>query len=420
MNLQRGFSSVAEHVAFTEEDGRVYTWGDSTSGALGVGKAVKGSKTKQIHFVDLPGPVVSLGAGEHHTAAVLEDSRLFTWGTNAHGQLGLGKLKQRVWEPTLVPKCQTENFVLVRCGAHYTAALTSDGTLFTWGDGSSGQLGHREDKEACFLPHAVPDLPPIADFSCGWCHMLALTRAGELYVWGYNTNGRLGLGCSSDENLPPTLHPLQGVTRITAGASTSFAVLNSGALLGWGSNSYGNLGVGHVEQLLSPEVLIQEGVLDVAAGGNHSLCLMRDGTVQGWGWNIFGQVVGSRTALTPVPITFLREKKLIPGKEGVAGEGEPRVIGVGCGWVFSFVITEDRAVLIWGGAPTLSPTHVGSSDCPNTVPGLKVMRPKVKMEDEWRELFFWIFLARGDHDSRFWRIPEEVVYHLVWVEFRLQ
>jgi alpha-tubulin suppressor-like RCC1 family protein len=247
--------------------------------------------------------------------------------------------------------------------------------------------------------------------------VLALARTGELYVWGGNDNGRLGVGTTAHK-LPPTLHPLQGITKLATGASFSLVILSTGALMVFGWNHYGNLGLGTQANVLSPEVLFKEGVLDVACGGNHTICLMEDGKVWGWGWNLFGQV-----GVPGEPGTDQRtpQRVRIPGKgdQGGSGEGEPRVIGVGAGWGFSYLVTEDQDLYIWGARSRGTP-RLENTDCPTLLPGLKMKKPRVKIESEWGKVFAWIFLARGNPGSVFSELPVEVVYHFVWVEFKLQ
>lgn len=99
--------------------------------------------------------------------------------------------------------------VSVHCGFHHTALLTETGQVFTWGAGSKGQLGHENVSDSLWVPRLVSGLCPNPSFpdkviklACGANHTMALTASGQLYAFGSNARGQLGLGDREDRFEP--------------------------------------------------------------------------------------------------------------------------------------------------------------------------------------------------------------------------
>jgi hypothetical protein len=124
---------------------------------------------------------------------------------------------------------------------------------------------------------------------------MAYRTDGSLWSWGDNSNGQLGDGTRNGRNLPSAVPGLLiGVTGIAAGDKHSLAIVN-GSLYAWGWNQYGQLGDGTLTDRLSPVVVPNtSGISNVAAGARHSLALFSNSTIQLWGDNFYGQL-GNRS-----------------------------------------------------------------------------------------------------------------------------
>ena len=140
--------------------GRVYSWGSNLRGQLGVGST--GSTTGQVQRAlhspalvkSIKRRVAQIKCGAFHTAALLASGSLYTWGSGE--QLGLGVFTGRGdrFVPTCVRKLMRHRLRSISCGPTFSAAVTHDGDVFTWGNGEFGQLG-LGDRRTRFLPAQV-------------------------------------------------------------------------------------------------------------------------------------------------------------------------------------------------------------------------------------------------------------------------
>lgn len=178
-------------------------------------------------------------------------------------------------------------------------AVNEWGQLFVWGSNSSGQCGLENDSSAIYpAPKLVKSLATkqVVQIACGQFHSLALTNSGELYTFGSNIHGQLGLGFESEKVSKPTLvKSLAGVpiALLSCGGNHSFVVSKSGAVFGWGKNLYGQLGVNDQVSKSFPtqlRTLRSLGVCYIACGDDFSVFLTRDGQVFSCGAGAFGQL----------------------------------------------------------------------------------------------------------------------------------
>eukprot|EP00696_Hemimastix_kukwesjijk_P018236 gnl/Hemi2/7067_TR2417_c0_g1_i1.p1 gnl/Hemi2/7067_TR2417_c0_g1~~gnl/Hemi2/7067_TR2417_c0_g1_i1.p1 ORF type:complete len:427 (-),score=71.76 gnl/Hemi2/7067_TR2417_c0_g1_i1:114-1394(-) len=160
--------------------GAVFGWG-----AVGSGVASTATPT----LVEAP-PAQRLAAGGWH-AAIVCGGVVYTWGEGTYGQLG----RQGVWttpQPVALPETDV---IDVGCGWHFTAALTARGRIYTWGHGSNGQLGRENTaREPALVGGDDLSAQRVKAISCGTRHMAAITDEGRLFVWGYAHHGQLGNG----------------------------------------------------------------------------------------------------------------------------------------------------------------------------------------------------------------------------------
>jgi len=135
----------------------------------------------------------------------------------------------------------------VFCGPNYTAMISEGGKLYTWGNGSFGNLGH-DNNDNLQVPTMVNFLRDkfINMASCGAKHMLALSSESLVYSWGTGENGRLGLGDMVGRNIPTLLDSFinKEIKFIECGESHSMALSSTGDAFSWGCGSYYRLGHG--------------------------------------------------------------------------------------------------------------------------------------------------------------------------------
>jgi alpha-tubulin suppressor-like RCC1 family protein len=196
-------------------------------------------------------PLPAVAAGKTHSLVLTESGEDYAWGDNDDGELGLGDMEARL-TPTKVeglPKVKA-----IAAGDAHSLALTESGEVYAWGWNREGQLGLGEmgDWKVRLTPTKVEGLPKVKAIAAGGVHSLALTESGEVYVWGYNASGQLGLGDWEARLTPTKVEGLPKVKAIAAGGGYSLALTESGEVYAWGNNAIGQLGLGDREERLTP------------------------------------------------------------------------------------------------------------------------------------------------------------------------
>jgi alpha-tubulin suppressor-like RCC1 family protein len=125
---------------------------------------------------------------------------------------------------------------------NHSAGIQSDGTLWTWGTGSSGQLGLGTTQDK-YVPTQVGTLNTWVEVECGWNHTLAIKSDGTLWVWGLNATAQLGLGDTQNKLSPVKVGAATDWYRVAGGSHHTLAIKSDGTLWAWGDNTNGQLGI---------------------------------------------------------------------------------------------------------------------------------------------------------------------------------
>jgi alpha-tubulin suppressor-like RCC1 family protein len=293
-----------------DEAGDVYVWGNMKN---------KGSPKHErsryndfaVKLTNLP-KIIMVSCGNHTSALVDQDGRLWTWG----GNFGSGhRLITHV--PTLVPQ-QIFNapIVMVACGASHTLALSATGHVFTCGSGHHGELGHdnRRDIDTFSSVTTLSNMGPgkCIMVAAGEKHSVVLHDSGMVLTFGQGQMGALGLLNYSDALLPRRVVALcdaeQHVEMVAAGGAHTAVVTSAGVLWTWGSGVFGQLGVPRVfdtdtstdtttvtpmnkcvpQRVRMPQcpgTALTNRVMSVSCGAFHTLILKQNGSLWGCGQN---------------------------------------------------------------------------------------------------------------------------------------
>ena len=242
--------------------------------------------------------------GKDFALAMGSDGNLYTWGNSEYGKLGRDTSTTPADRPGIVTPPTGVSFTQTSAGLGFALALGSDGNLYSWGDNTNGQLGRNTSATPAGQPGKVTMPAGVRQFtqiSAGYAHSLALGSDGNLYSWGGNTYGQLGRTISDTTpaaSLPGIVTPPTGVrfTQFSAGNGYSLALGSDGNLYSWGSNSTGQLGIG-VDDYNSHNApkkgsMPTDGTkfTQVSAGYYHSLAIGSDGNVYSWGDGTLGQL----------------------------------------------------------------------------------------------------------------------------------
>ncbi|MFN7725672.1 MAG: PKD domain-containing protein [Rubrivivax sp.] len=241
-----------EHMCALTSAGTVKCWGAGSNGQLGQG-SIANSRTP-VDVVGLPSGVVAISTGAYHSCALTSAGTVRCWGANFSGQLGNGTTSSST-TPVAVLGLEAGAVALDAFGEH-SCAITSARGLLCWGLGTSGQLGNAGNLNSA-VPLAVSGLSSgVAAVNAGSYHTCALTQAGAVKCWGFNSNGQLGNGSTTRSNVPVAVTGLgSGAVAIGAGSNFSCALTNSGALC-WGFNNAGRLGDGSTTDRSTPVAVV--------------------------------------------------------------------------------------------------------------------------------------------------------------------
>mmetsp|Transcript_5110 Transcript_5110/g.18347 ORF Transcript_5110/g.18347 Transcript_5110/m.18347 type:complete len:647 (-) Transcript_5110:1354-3294(-) len=198
------------------------------------------------------------------------------------------------------------------------------GEVYMWGDNKYGQLG-TGDQTYRYTPTLVTSLSSlgihISDIALGAFHVVALSSNGNVYTWGYNAQGQLGNGNTISQAYPVRVRKNSPgflfVDAIAAGAYHSVYVNDIGELFSFGSNRDGQLGIGSADMLAHPEAQLVSSLpplrgLMIDCGAYHCLAITTTLTFFTWGWNQFGQVGNGNTSSVFEPLNFTLPSSL-PG-----------------------------------------------------------------------------------------------------------
>ena len=213
----------------------------------------------------------------------------------------------------------------IAAGSNHSAAVTKDGDLYMWGSNGGGRLGNGSRTNS-YTP--VKIMKNVAAVSLGDEHSAAVTKDGSLYMWGYNRYGQLGNGSTTDSYTPIKI--MENVTAVSLGYYHSAAVTKDGSLYMWGANYCGQLGNGSTTDSYTP-IKIMENVATVSLGDYHSAAITKDGSLYMWGNNYSGQLGNGSTTNISTPVKIMEN-----------------VAMVSLGYNHSAAVTKDGSLYMWG------------------------------------------------------------------------
>jgi alpha-tubulin suppressor-like RCC1 family protein len=344
------------HAVALKADGSVWSWGSNNNGNLG-NPAIVGASNMPVPVVGLGSGsgVVSLTAGGNFTLALKADGTVWAWGNNNNGQLGIGNtINQPVPVQVKGPGALgvLSNIVALSAppanGGVFALALSAEGTLWAWGNNSSGQLGDgtTTNRNTPVQVKGVGGSGALADVTAidagggtNNLHALAVQTDGTVLAWGSNSNGQLGTGDIVASAVPVPvvgLGPGSRVVAVSAGTGLSLALNADGSVLAWGDNSSGQLGDGTFFGRTAPTAVAGlTGIRSISTQilSNHSLAIRTDGVVVAWGNNDNGQLGTGDTVNQPVAVA-------VPDLNDV--------IATAVGASHSLALTADGTVWAWG------------------------------------------------------------------------
>jgi len=303
-NISFGYTMYT--VAGIKTDGTLWTWGWNNYGTLGDGTIT--SKSSPVQTVAGGTTWQSISMGAFAAAAIKTDGTLWTWGYNNNGQLGDNTITSKSSPVQTVAGGTTWSKVAT---GYHTSAIKNDGTLWMWGNNSNGQLGDNTITSKSSPVQTVAGGTNWQQSSNGRYFTSAIKNDGTLWSWGDNSYGQLGDNTRTNRSSPvQTIAAGSNWSQVAVGLNHTLATKTDGTLWTWGNNAYGGLGDGTTTHKSSPVQISGGGTTwnnKIAAGTRYSGAIKTDGTLWVWGENGQGQIGdGTRTQSTvPVQVGLL-------------------------------------------------------------------------------------------------------------------
>ena len=297
--------------------GGVECWGDELPGAGETPTPVTG----------LSSGVSAISVGSQFACALTNAGGVECWGDNAYGQLGDGT-PYNDSAPQQVTGL-SGGVTAIATGDQHACAILHGGSVECWGDDYYGQLGNNTSGPGAFssVPVSVTGLSAgVTAITGGDSHTCAITSTGGAYCWGYNAEGQLGNGITTNASVPVPVSGLSsGVSSISAGYDHTCALSSAGAAECWGDNTYGELGDGTTTDRSSPVTVkgLPTGLEAITSGDDDTCVLTSIRGVDCWGDNGYDQLGNNTTAYSAVPVTISVEAfdSVTFDSEGGSAEG---------------------------------------------------------------------------------------------------
>lgn len=344
----REIAAGPEHCIAVTIEGKCYAWGNNSYNQLGISVDVPES-VKYPMLLNTVENIIKAACAYQHSVLLSVDGRVFTMGSG-EGILGHEKQTLALY-PKEIDKLRTVRIVSIECGAFHTVTISKEGHIYIWGRGDGGQLGlATEDlnrymqEQGVKSPEALLHSPArlygelakkkIVQAACGEAHTLCLTDEGEVFGWGWNSNGQLGMGISNETFEPGTgnesstiitptlLNTLEGIPikHISAGGLYSMFLTRNNELIGCGMNDYGQIGI-EQDRRVHNDIAVPTKLdcfsnipmHNVVCGMNHTIAFSQEDERMVWSWGKYheGQLgLGLLKSSRPRPIQSLTNSSI--------------------------------------------------------------------------------------------------------------
>ena len=311
-------SGFGNTLCMISSDEEVLCWGANDMGQLGQGHATATTGVQSV-LLTSHGTPRDIDVGTTHVCVVLSSGQIDCWGQNDQGQLGqdfvcvYGSFSDGCNGNFAVPQSgqavnpTSGNFTQVSVGKAHTCALHENGQVYCWGDNSDGQLG-LGTSQSVSVPTLVNTMLRFTSIDTGDAHTCGIDEQGDVWCWGRNAFGQLGDSTTISRNLPAKVQLPQGYSAksISVGAEHSCAILNESQPACWGRNSQGQLGDGTILGKIAPRIVLGSAmgqIVSIEAGPAQTCVVNASAAVWCWGASTSGAFLSnSGNALSPISV----------------------------------------------------------------------------------------------------------------------
>jgi uncharacterized repeat protein (TIGR02543 family) len=291
------------HTLILDENGKVYSFGGNTMGQLGLGH--KTSPIQKPTQITIPQnkKIIAIASGSSHSLLLDTEGRVYSFGNGSYGKLGQNGTSD-ITSPTLIS--EPNNIIAISAGGNHSLLLGKDGKVYSFGLGDYGQLGDNSTSvHNKLIPYYITQTGEnnITAIEAGSSHSLLLDKNGTVYSFGLNSSRQLGLGTTSNNGLPTQVTVPNTITAILSAqySSTSFIMGKDGKIYSFGSGSSGSAGHGATAVINTPTQMVAlggENITTLATGGSHTFAIGTDGKLYGFGSGNYGRLGDNNTTTT--------------------------------------------------------------------------------------------------------------------------
>ncbi len=285
-----------------ESDGTVKGWGKNYKGEVGNGATVDQYVPVNIEGLSNIKEIIPNDYGYGYFHAIDNEGKVYSWGYNGYGQLGLGSINQQL-TPAVIPGLPAISQIVLN--EYTTYVITTDGDVYAWGMNDYGQVGNNTK-----ITQRVPVKIQIANVKSITCKskvVFALTENKEVYAWGRGDDYQTGTGVYTSAQLKPVqITDLSNVDEIITNGTTSFAICNNRQdVYSWGEGWVDELGT-YSERNREPKRLwvlsdLNETIEELVIEMRTCFAITSDNTLYGWGYNGYNQLGDGGTYDKGVP-----------------------------------------------------------------------------------------------------------------------
>ena len=291
------------HSVALNNNGNVFTFGCNRYGALGisVGEDI-------LEFTHLPQKVnlplcKQIACGDNFTICLTNEGLAYSFGYNNDGQLGIGNIERSYSSPQIIASLKDIEFI--ECGVKHVFCKTLNNEIYCWGGNASGNLGigNTDNQNTPILCSSLP-YEIIVDIKCGYNYTLILTVNGNLFSCGNNKDCQLGRNTNGDfSSIFEKLEEFSEIIRIECGDSHSMCLDSNHDFYVFGDNAFGQLGLGDYPDSFTPIKHPLSNIIDISSGGNHSFVKTSKSEIYAFGKNDYLQLgINHRKVLTPIRV----------------------------------------------------------------------------------------------------------------------
>lgn len=283
--------------------------------------------------------VDSLATGFNHVLA-LSSGKVFSWGCNSSGQLGLGFFSHSEKYPEMIKTLENEFITKAAAGLTHSLILTDSGRVYSFGSAESGKLGHGHLANSISIsePKLIVSLKDITRVSCSVGHSMALNKSNRIFSWGDNWKGQLGNGNRENEHEPKELLGFIGWLEIACGVNHSLAVSTDHRAYHWGRVNM----LKEEEEILQP--LMVKGLEEIAikavyASDGYSVALVANlASIYTWGRQVHHRIAGAKNDVKDGDLT----------KATLFSITNEKVQNFSCASLHCCIVTDQNSVYTWG------------------------------------------------------------------------